>query len=272
MRTKYLDRIWAVIAASALVTLACGLFVVRPPTAVPVQPPLQLSTSIPVVVPSPTTLPEPAAQDTSIPVPTTDLTPTEPANPVMTNVKDYYQKGYLPFENGQLLVLDDLSKTGMSLDVFDFTNTHQQAQNFALWADIELNSTGSTTYPNYTGCGFAYRVQSYGEGYTAFLTNEAVRMGACSSGFRQCTLFGTAYGFGTGMVDVPNGSKALFSLAVNKDRAWVLVDGKLVGQYTLYTTKLLGTGYLYYGSASNINAGYHTACQISNVRVWDSRP
>jgi hypothetical protein len=189
---------------------------------------------------------------------------------VMADVQDYNQKGYLPFQNGQLYVLDDFSKTSLSTDVFDFTRTRQQAQDFALWADIELESKGSTTYPKYTGCGFAYRVQNNSDGSTAILTNDAVRMGYCKGGMRQCELFGTT--FGTGEVNVQNKTKTQFSLVVNKDIAYVLVDGILVGQYTLFTTKLLGMGEIYYGVVSNLNDGYWTSCQISNVRVWESNP
>ena len=273
MRTKYLNTLRAVIATLAFSTLACSLFVNLAPTVVPTQEPLPLPTSIPAVIASPTNPPAPTVQNTPIPLTQApEVTATDASSQVMADAKDYFQRGYLPFENGQVHVLDDFSKPGMSMDVFGLTNTHLQLQDFALWADIVLNTTGSTTYPNYTGCGFAYRVQNNSEGYTAILTNEAVRMGACNSGFKLCSLFGTEYGFGTGLVDVPNGSKTHFSLAVNKYHAWALLDGKLVGQYALYTTKLRGPGDLYYSTVSNINAGYHTACQISNVRVWESQP
>jgi hypothetical protein len=227
---------------------------------------------MPAPISSPTSQPAPTAENTATPTPEPAGTATQDTSQVAADVKDYYARGFLPFENGQLTLLDDLSRTSLSLSVFDLANTHVHVQNFAVWADIELNSNGSPTYPDYTGCGFAYRVQNNNEGYTAILTNDYVRMGACTDGFRACTLFGTAYGFGTGMVDVPNGTKTRFALAANKDRAWALVDGKLVGQYMLYTTKLLGTGDLYYGAVSNINAGYQTSCKITNVRVWESRP
>ena len=139
-----------------------------------------------------------------------------------------------------------------------------------MWADIELDTTGSTTYPKYTGCGFAYRVQNNSDGYTAILTNDYVRMGSCNSGLSQCTLFGTTHG--SGVVDVRNKTKTQFSLVVNRARAYVLVDGSLVGEYTLYTTKLLGTGDLYYGAVSDINSGYWSSCKISNIKLWESTP
>ena len=253
--------------------LACGLSVDLGSAAAPSQvPPPVLPTVTAPPVSSPTDLPAPAVENTPVPSPEPAVTATDASDPLMADVSDYYQKGFLPFENGQMQVLDDFSKSRSSLNIFDFSPTRQKVQDFALWADIILDSTGSATYPNYTGCGFAYRVQNNNEGYTAILTNDAVRMGACNSGLTQCTLFGTTRGYGTGLVNIPNGSTARFSLAVNKDHAWVLVNGTMVGQYSLYTTKLLGTGDLFYGVVSNINAGYRTSCQISNVHVWESRP
>ncbi len=283
MNKNHSLRIWATISVCGLAALACGLYIDMGQTPAPTQPPFQLPTSIPPVTAailptnppataaiSPTNPPAPPAPDAVTPPPAVEAAATAEANNVMAEVQDYYQKGYLPFQNGQLHVLDDFSKTSPSLNIFDFTRTRQQAQDFALWADIELDSRGLTTYPNYTGCGFAYRVQNNSDGYTAILTNEAVRLGYCSSGMRQCELFGTT--FGTGKVNAPNKTKTQFSLVVNKDIAYVLVDGVLVGQYTLFTTKLLGMGEIYYGAVSNLNAGYWTSCQISNVRVWESNP
>ena len=278
MSSRYPYRVRGVIAVLALMALACGLAVnlapatptATAPAAAPTQPPFQLPTGIPAAIASSTASPGPAVQDTSAPPPSPEVTASSPDSELMADVMDYYRSGYLPFENGQMHVMDDFSKTRSSINVFDFTRTRQQSQDFALWADIELHTTGSTKYPDYTGCGFAYRVQNNSEGYTAILTNDVVRMGSCSSGLMQCTLFGTTHG--TGTVDIPNGTTAQFSLAVNKDHAWVLVDGVLVGQYSLYTTKLKGSGDLYYAAVSNINAGYWTSCKISNVHLWESEP
>lgn len=267
------SRTWSVIAVLALTALACGLSVNLDSTAVPTQAPFQLPTGIPAAVSSPTAPPEASVQAPSVPFQPPESTATQANVQATADLPNYYMKGYLPYQVDQLQTLDDFSKTGSTLHVVDLTRARLQVQDFEVWADIELKTTGSTpTYPNYTGCGFAYRVQNNSEGYTAVLTNEAVRMGACNSGMTQCTLFGTTYGFGTGDVSVPNGSKARFSLAASRDHAWVLVDGVLVGQYSLYTTKLLGMGDLYYAAVSNINAGYSTSCKISNVSVWESQP
>jgi len=275
MNKKYSYRILGSVSVCVLAVLACGLKIDLGQSPAPTQAPFQLPTGIPpataVILPTQSPEPPPIVLNTAAPQPTVEINAvTEAPNDVTAAVQDYYQKGYLPFQNGQLYELDDFSRTTPSLNVFEFKRTGQEAQDFALWADIELDSRGATTYPNYTGCGFAYRVQSNSGGYTAILTNNAVRMGYCKSGMYPCELFGTTHG--TGEVDVSNKTKTKFSLVVNKDVAYALVDDMLVGQYTLFTTKLLGMGEIYYGVVSNINADYWTSCQISNVRVWESNP
>jgi len=272
MNQQYSKRILVANAGCALFALACGLITGAAPTAIPTEVPFQLPTAIlpqPTIAP-PTLPPAPVPTDTLAPLPTTGPTAVDENSQTVAEALEYYEKGYLPYPNGELFLLEDYSRTNMSAEIYDFTATGKQAQDFALWAEIELDSTGSPVYPDFTGCGFAYRVQGNDDGYIAFLTNNAVRMGACRKGLGTCQLFGTTHG--TGEVYVPNHTRTEFALAVSKDRASVLVDGKLVGQYTLFSGKLTGMGDLYYGTASNLNAGYWTACQISNVRLWESQP
>lgn len=234
-----------------------------------------------VVAPLPPTLPPPAAQaplptvEPALPVadtpapPTAEILPMD-EDPLLAQVREYYEQGYLPYPNGQLTELPDFSFSQPGADLHDLTRSGAEAQDFAVWADVELNTVGGETrYPNYTGCGFAFRAQS-GTGYTAILTNDYVRMGACVGGMRKCDLFGTLYG--DGKTDVRNKQPAAFSLAVNRNRAYVFVDGVLAGQYGLYTTRLLGTGDLYYDAVSNYGAGYWTTCKITNVKLWESLP
>lgn len=257
--------IWTVITILTLVTLACGLFVTgatstQAPSALPTGTIMPLA-----VIASPTTPPLPTVENTP------EITNIDVDSQIAADVQDYYEKGYLPYQNGDLTSLPDFSKTQISAtDNYDFTRTGAKSQDFALWADIELNTNGSAVYPNYSGCGFFYHVQSNSQGYTAILTNTAVRMGACSADMNKCELFGTVYG--TGEVDVQNKTKTRFSLAVNKTRAFVLVNGILAGQYNLYTTRLQGMGDLYYAAVSNLGAGYWTACQMTNIKLWESRP
>ena len=272
MSKFHLHRVFGAISISVLISLSCGLtidFGQTAPTAAPFQLPTGITPATVEIIPTAQPQQQPATEAV-IPTLETDSVTTELPSDLTAEVRNYYEMGYLPFQNGKLYVLDDFSRSSLPSKIFDFSRTGQEAQDFALWADIELDSKGSTTYPNYTGCGFAYRVQNNSEGYTAILTNNAVRMGYCKNGMTQCELFGTT--FGTGEVNVRNGTKARFLLTINKDVAHVLVDGVLVGQYTLFTTKLLGMGEIYFGAVSDLNGGYWSNCQISNVRVWESIP
>lgn len=261
--------ILAFIFSLTLLTLTCNFLVSAAPTSVvSSQVPSLMETPTQIISASPTN--SPIVENTS--APTLEIQSTQTTeDPIMTDVQYYYEKGYLPYSTGALTSLPDFLKAQPSGSVVnDFTRTRTEAQDFALWADIELNTIGSTVYPKYTGCGFAYRVQNGSAGYTAILTNDYVRMGACSSGMYQCELFGTVAG--DGKVNVGNKTKAQFSLAVNKNRAYAFVDGTLVGQYDLYTTRLQGTGDLYYAAVSNYSAGYWSTCQMTNIRLWESHP
>jgi len=223
------------------------------------------------VQPTQTSLP-PTEAPTDIPtlieeVPSDEQMPEQ----IRKDIDGYYSQDFIPFANGKIHFLNDFEKTKPSYYEFDFTPIGQKAQNFALWADIELETNGQVpSYPKFSGCGFAYRVQGNSDGYISFLTNDYVRMGYCDSGLINCQLFGTIVG--TGKVNIPNQYKARFSLAVNKTRATVLVDGVLTGRYDLFTSRMLGTGDLYYGVVSNINKGYWTSCKITNVILWESLP
>ena len=278
MHKKSPARVLVAIAVLTLAALSCGLyFNFDNPTPSPLPPPPPIATPFvptlaPPAVATATEAPPPPPADTVAPPPEPQAAAEEPSSEVPAEVEEYFGKGYLPYENGELITLDDFTKTAPTLNMVDLKPTGQQVQDFALWADIELKSTGQTTYPDYTGCGFAYRVQGQNEGYTAVLTNDYMRMGACSGGFKSCDLFGTSYSFNKGQVDVPNGSVAHFGMAVNNNRAWVMVNGLEVGQYTLYETRLTGTGDLHYAAVGNINEGFWSSCSITNARLWKSVP
>lgn len=258
-------------AALGLAALACQAVIpqVRPTDTMAAP----ISSDTPLApLPSPTTEPP---TPTLAPLPTLEPTqgalPTASADPLTAEIKEYYAKGYLPYENGLLSSVPDyvLSQPDTT-KIHNLTRTGLAVQDFALWADIELRSIGSSSYPNYSGCGFAYRVQNNDTGYTAILSNDYVRMGACSAGMFNCKLFGTR--FGTGQVDVANQEVVRFSLVVNKLRAYALVNGVLVGQYDLYTTRLTGKGDLLIDAVSNYPAGYWSACKITNIKLWESLP
>jgi len=269
------ERFRIAITAITLSALACNLTIDRGTNAT--QPPVnQLPSPALQVLPTEVQPTQPSLPPTD--APTNAPSPTEEVpsegqipEPIRKDVDSYYSRDYLPFANGEIHFLNDFEKTKPSYYEFDFTPIGQKAQNFALWADIEIETNGQVpNYPKFSGCGFAYRVQRNSDGYISFLTNDYVRMGYCDSGLINCQLFGT--NVGTGKVNIPNRYQARFSLAVNKTLATVLVDGILIGRYDLFTSRMLGTGDLYYGAVSNINEGYWTSCKISNVILWESLP
>ena len=131
--------VWIFIPA-LLATIACNLVkVVMTPTPadIPTQP-LILPTEIQPQVILPTDALLPIVENT--PMPTAEIFPAQAEDPIMAEVQDYYSKGYLPYPNGELTLMPDFSFTQPGNDVHDLTRTKFEAQDFALWADIELNT------------------------------------------------------------------------------------------------------------------------------------
>jgi len=103
MNKNHLYSHWTVIAGLALITLACNLTINITPDAVPTQAPFVLPTGIPpqAVIASSTNPPAPVVENTSTP----EVSATQADSQIMADVQDYYEKGYLPFPNGDLTSL-----------------------------------------------------------------------------------------------------------------------------------------------------------------------
>ena len=60
---------------------------------------------------------------------------------------------------------------------------------------------------------------------------------------------------------------ANFTLIVNGTYAYVLVDGEVVGEYTLSQSKILN-GHLGLSLLSGTNKDYGTRCEMTNIHIW----
>ncbi len=236
-------------------------------------PPIVLPTETPTLVPTSTltATPVPTATKTPKPTSTPNFVATQIQEDALARVQDYYEQGYLASTNGHLYTLSDYSQEMAKINYLDFANTgyNQKTENFVVWGDFEWESAGPVNYPEYSGCGFGYRVQEAGDWYTAILANDAVWMGYCDTSLRRCGRLGTTSG--TGRVDYGNPAQAEFTLIVNEDHAYVFVDGEFVGEYTLFKEKLRDPGYVLYGIISGTNRDFGTSCEATNVKLWVSR-
>ena len=147
------------------------------------------------------------------------------------------------------------------------TGLDKPFQSFAVWGDIRMESARPVSGPEYSGCGFSFRInESNFDGYTAHITNQAVLLTFCNASINRCGRIGKTSG--TGTLKLPNPAEASMELIVEGTQANVLVNGEFIGRYTLFTDKMLEPGYLLYSIISGTNAEYGTRCEITNAHLW----
>ena len=122
-------------------------------------------------------------------------------------------------------------------------------------------------YPEHSGCGFSFRISPTNyDGYTAHITNESVLVTYCNESIHKCGQLGKTRG--TGTLNLPNPAEAKLELVVNGTQAYVRVNGEFIGEYTLFTDKMVDPGYILYSIVSGTNADYGTRCEITNGGLW----
>jgi hypothetical protein len=260
MKTNRIALYLSVLIFTLAMTVSCAGNVTVEPTATAVPPTSTLA-------PTDTATPKPTA--TPRPTKTPNLAATKVAEETMARVQSYVEKGYLESPNGSLVGLYDYKREMAKINYldFDFAGTEELIQNFAVWADVKWESAGPVGYPQYSGCGFSFRMdpESY-DGYTAMLTNNRVLLTYCDSSIGRCGELGKTRG--SGRLDFGNPAQASMEMVVNGQQAYVLVDGEFIGEYTLFKERLSSPGYLIYSIISGTNRDYGVRCEISNANLW----
>jgi hypothetical protein len=232
------------------------------------------SLGAPAATPTPTLVPSTPTntlRPTSTPRPTAtpNVAATQMMEDVHNKVASYKEAGYLNSADGNFFKLDDYFREMAKknyLDV-DFAGYENLIKNFAVWGHIKMQSAREVSGYEYSGCGFSFRINPTNfDGYTVHLTTTSVLMSYCDSSIGSCGRIGKTTG--TGKVDLPNPTEADMELVVRDTQAYVLVNGEFVGEYSLFTEKLIDPGYLLYSIISGTNAEYGTRCEISDAGLW----
>ena len=233
-------------------------------TSVPTQAATATVTPVP---PTPTN----TAKPTSTPKPTAtpNLAATQQIEDAQAHVQSYVDAGYLENTSGELVQLDDyqgeMAKIGY-LD-FAFAGYDTKIKDFAVWSNVKWESAGPVGAPYYSGCGFSFRLDDKTfDGYTAMLTNDRVLLTYCNSSVNRCGEIGKTKG--PGVLKMGNPAEASMEMIVRDSHAYVLVDGQFIGEYTLFSDKLIDPGYLIYSIISGTNKDYGTKCEITDTNVW----
>jgi hypothetical protein len=187
------------------------------------------------------------------------------ADPVATDlsaqVQKFNEEGRIPTTDGEYINLEDFSDTFSQIGYYQAYPIGIELENFVFIGHLKW-STATVTSDN-SACGILFGGQPDNSDYAVFLDKSRVYFSS-STARNNYELGKTS---GTGRINFGNPAEADFSLVVYQTHAYVYVDGKFIGEYTLSKDKPL-KGSFGYGIISGTNKDYGTSCEITNAGLW----
>ncbi len=262
MKLKKVSSLLSVIFIFTFVLSACSMSAVQS-TSTPTSTNTSQPTATITLTPTNTPRPSPTPRPTKTP----NLAATKRVDGFNAETQSYFDKGYLKSTDGKITEVDDFSYDWAQLGWYNWQQLNTKTSDFYMSAHF----TWSSAFRNAdsSGCGFIFAIQENGDHYAVFLDrSEIIFLNADQTASYSRTVGLTR---GTGRVKFDNPAdkpdQANFTLIVKGAYAYVLVDGKVVGEYTLSQSKILD-GNLGLSLLSGTNKDYGTRCLMTNVRVW----
>ncbi|HLO16620.1 MAG TPA: hypothetical protein VK206_17435 [Anaerolineales bacterium] len=266
MKIKFSAHAWLVAFTIALLLQACS-------ANTPI-PPINTTTVPSTDTPQPTSTRAPNLTATqrakewinSMHLPTliSNPTPQERDGPD-AEAQKYFELGYLPNANGRLIKFGDFKNEWAQLGWYHrLTFDGYQASDFYMSGHFKWSSAYRSA--DLSGCGFIFAEQENGDHYAVFLDRSKVLFVETKKYYSP---IGTTRGTGRVNFDNPfdRPVEADFTLIVNGAYAYVLVDGSVIGEYTLSQSKAL-PGKIGLALLSGTNKDFGTRCEITNLHLW----
>jgi hypothetical protein len=229
----------------------------------------------PTLAATSTSTPEPTATETPVPTntprpsptPRPTLTPnvaaTERAQELNAEVQSYYEKGYLSTTEGHVREYDDFSFDWAQLGYYRPFPLPESASDFFMSAHFKWDSALQAS--DISGCGFIFGVQPNNDHYAVFLDRMKVLFLITDRAGGFSRPVSPTRGTGTVKFDYP--AEADFTLVVNDAYAHVLVNGEMVGEYTLAQSRSPEGG-IGLTVLSGTNRDYGTHCEMTDLHLW----
>ena len=243
-----------------LVSLACSTSTAQPTSTSTSKPRATATITLtPTNTPRPTVTPRPTR--------TPNLAATQQMEEFNAETQGYFDLGYLSTTDGEISKIDDVSEEWAQLDWYKPSALLTQASDFYVsghfkWTSAYRNAAES-------GCGIVFAATEVGDHYAVFLDRSKVIFLDNSRSSSYSRPVGTTRG--TGIVKFGNPFdepvEADFTLIVEKAYAYVLVDGEVVGEYTLSQSRSLD-GLIGLALLSGTNKDFGTRCEVTNLHVW----
>jgi len=237
---------------------ACGFSTVQ---ATPTPTPTDTSAPIPTVTLTPMTIiiPSPTPSPTIMP----DLAATEENETFNTEAQKYYELGYLGASEGITLEIDDFYYEWAQLGSYSWLPLHLDVSNFYISAHFAWDSAYRNA--DSSGCGVAFAIQPNREHYSVFLDRTRIVFLDADNRFSSSRNVSKTRGSRSLKFETP--AEADFTLIVKRAYAYVLVDGELIGEYTLTQSRNL-RGDIGLSILSGTNKDYGTKCEMTHIHIF----
>ncbi len=237
-----------------LVSLACAT--AQP---MPTNTPEPTLTATETLVPTNTPRPSPTPRPTRTP----NMAATAFAEELNAEVQAYYDKGYLATTDGRFRILEDFSYDWAQLGWYNWLPLRDSASDFFLSAHFKWDSAFKNS--DISGCGFIFGLQPNDDHYAVFLDRQKVFFLITDNTVGFSKPVSPTRGNGSVKFDYP--AEADFTLIVKEAYAYVLVDGEVIGEYTLSQSRA-PRGNIGLTVLSGTNRDYGTRCEMTDLRLW----
>ena len=223
------------------------------------------ATPVPTNTPAPTNTPSPTNTPLPPPTETPDAAATQKYDSIFSQVQKFASEGLIPSTDGKYIELDDFKETFAQIGYYRPYPTDIVLESFVFAGHVKWETSVATS--DVSGCGILFSQQEDTSDYAVFLDKSRIYFSSSTPKFYK-ELGKTR---GTGRLSFGNPAEADFSLVVYDNHAYVYVDDKLIGEYTLSKDKQL-KGIFGYGIISGTNRDFGTRCEITNARIWSLNP
>lgn len=241
----------------SLVLSACGALATEAPTSTP--QPTATKTLVPTATFTPTATPRPTR--------TPNVAATQRFEGYNAETQNYFDLGYLSTTEGKFIEYDDYFDEWAQLGWYQWAILDDRASDFFLSAHLKWSSAYRNA--DISGCGFVFAIQENGDHYAVFLDRSKILFLEADSAYSYSRFVGLTRGTGRVNFDNPADQpvEADLTVIVNDAYTYVLVDGEVIGEYTLSQSKILN-GNLGLTLLSGTNKDFGTRCEMTNLHAW----
>lgn len=252
-RKTTISTLSVILLVLILISSACSTFAPPAPTETATAQPTLTATSVPTQTSTPTRTPRPTA--------TANMAATQHMDDLQAEIESYYEAGYVTTDEGNFKELDDFSYEWAQLGWYDMMPIGTKASDFVLSGHFKWESAYRNA--DTSGCGYVFSLQENGDHYAIFLDRSKVLFLITSDQYGRRA----SPTRGTGVVKFDPPAEADFTVIVNGNYMYALVDGQNVAEYTLAQSRSL-TGQIALTVLSGTNKDYGTRCEMTNLHLW----